>query len=273
MEAPGEISLLTILLPLAGIVFIIAVGVILLNMQFQKNLVRQKLAQEELKTIHQQELLRSGILAQEEERKRIAQDMHDELGATLSIARMHLIQLQQSTGGGASGFDLIREHLESAMVNMRRICHLLMPPQLEAFGLVETLETTAQQINQSQHISIEVHADDNFTEPEWINKIGLYRICLELISNTIRHAHADTITIRLSASDRMLRCDYTDNGTGIAADMKTNGLGLRGMHSRAVSLGGSFEDGNAEAGGYYACITIPLAQKQQLHYNRNERQN
>jgi len=95
MEATQEIGFLNILLPLLGVMFVIAVGVFLLNQQFQKNLYRQKLEQEELRNKHERELLQSSIEVQEAERKRIAKDLHDELGATLSIAKMQLARLEQ----------------------------------------------------------------------------------------------------------------------------------------------------------------------------------
>ncbi len=88
MGADNQVTFINTLLPFAGILFLIALGVVFLTQQFRKNLYRQQLEQEELKKKHQVELLRSNIQAQEEERKRIAQDMHDELGAALSITRM-----------------------------------------------------------------------------------------------------------------------------------------------------------------------------------------
>src|SRR2546421_9007317 len=95
MEQAQDVNFFYTLLPTAGIVFAIAVGVIFLYLHFRKNLFQQMLEQEEMKNKYQNDLLRSSIEVQEEERKRIAQDMHDELGATLSIARMQLVQIEQ----------------------------------------------------------------------------------------------------------------------------------------------------------------------------------
>ena len=76
------------LLPLAGIVFLIALGVVLLYQQFQKSLYKQQLEKEAIKSQHQQALLATTIKVQEDERKRIAQDLHDELAATLSLSAL-----------------------------------------------------------------------------------------------------------------------------------------------------------------------------------------
>lgn len=262
METAEEISLLSILLPLAGIIFIIVAGVLLLNQQFQKNLIRQRLEKEELKASHRQQLLLSSIAAQEQERKRIAQDMHDELGATLSIARMHLVQLQQSgdkvSPDADRKFDHIKEYLDNALINMRRICHVLMPPQLETFGLIEALEATARQVNQAGNISVSVNADHELRAMDWLTKVTMYRICLELINNTIKHSGADTVLIRLHTDEHDLHCFYCDNGSGIQPGITGSGIGIQGMIGRATSLGGTFESGNNKLNGYFARICIPL---------------
>lgn len=264
MEAHGEISFLAMLLPLAGIVFIIAVGVVLLNQQFQKNLYRQKLEQEELKNLHQQQLLISSIQAQEEERKRIAQDLHDEMGAALSITRMHVIQLERKKlppgheDFSATLFD-IRNLLDNSLANMRRISHQLMPPQLESFGLVKTLESVAAQISKTGEISIELAASPALPAMSWPVSLGLYRILMELISNTIRHAGASGILIDLQYINGELSCRYTDNGCGLPPEAAGSGLGHKGLEGRVASLGGSLGMGNRNEGGYYALITIPLS--------------
>lgn len=261
METAEEISALSLLLPLVGIVLIIAIGVVLLSQQFQKNLLRQKLQQEELKSIHQRELLRSSIQAQEEERKRIAQDMHDELGAILSMARMHLIQMQRNEGPAETdkSFENINSLIESAMVNMRKICHELMPPQLDVFGLAEALEATVRQINNAGGIQVELNVDPSFQDQEWIVNIGLYRINLELINNTLKHASADKIYIGLKSDSAKITSTYIDNGKGLPEDFKQKGIGFRGMEGRAASLGGTFESGNYPEGGFYAKVILPCS--------------
>lgn len=263
METAEEISALSLLLPLVGIVFVIAIGVVLLSQQFQKNLLRQKLQQEELKSVHQRELLRSSIQVQEEERKRIAQDMHDELGAILSIARMHLLQVQRNKEGAESdkAFENINRLIESAMVNMRKICHQLMPPQLDAFGLREALEATVRQISDAGSVQIELDIDPAFQEQEWLVNIGLYRINLELINNTLKHASADKIYIGLRLDSGTITSTYIDNGKGLPDDFKLKGIGFRGMEGRATSLGGTFESGNDPGGGFFARVVIPSASK------------
>ncbi|MDB5211015.1 MAG: hypothetical protein JWQ30_1842 [Sediminibacterium sp.] len=260
METSSQISLLTALLPLIGVIFIIAVGVVILNQHFQKNLYRQKLQQEEIKNRHQQELLTSSILVQEQERKRIAQDIHDELGALLSISRMHLVQLEEKEINQGPhilpALQNIRSLTEKALGSMRKISHELMPPQLETFGLIKTLEAVAGHANKTGNIAICIDAADHFPELSWPFRLGLYRILMELINNTLKHAGADTINIELNYTNGIISCTYTDNGRGIQPGKSKNGLGLKSIEGRASSLGGNIHIGN-EGERFRAIITIP----------------
>jgi signal transduction histidine kinase len=260
METPTHMSVLSTLLPLIGVIFIIAVGVVVLNQHFQKNLYRHKLEQEETRNRHQQELLRSSILIQEQERKRIAQDIHDELGALLSISRMHLVQLEEKdqTAAVVPALQNIRSLTEKALASMRKVSHELMPPQLEAFGLIKTLESVAGHANKTGNINIHIDPTDHFPELSWPVTLGLYRIIMELLNNTFKHAEADTVQVQLNYTAGNIICTYTDNGKGMPSHEQKNGLGHKSMEGRANSLGGTIQisDPGEE---FRAVVSIPYA--------------
>ncbi len=260
METSEELNFLATLLPLVGILFIIAMGVVLLMQQFRKNLYRQKLAQEELITLHQQELLRSSIQVQEDERKRIATDIHDELGATLSIARMHLMTLEaqskNNSAENAAAFQNIRSLIETSMTSVRRISHELMPQNLQMFGLPETLQSIVKMVNSSNNIHILIRCDDEVNDLSWAMKLGLYRISLELINNTIKHARAKEICLDIHCKNNELTFFYTDDGIGLSENFEKFGLGQKSIEARAMSIGGTLKVGNKKTGGFYAQITI-----------------
>lgn len=264
MEAAERLNFLSTLLPLVGILFIIAMGVVLLMQQFRKNLYRQKLAQEELIILHQQELLRSSIQVQEDERKRIATDIHDELGATLSIARMHLMTLEVQNGKSpdesTAALQNIRSLIESSMTSVRRISHELMPQNLQLFGLSDTLQSIVNTINSSNNIHIRIHCDEEVDQLSWPVKLGLYRICLELINNTIKHAQAGEICLDIRYKEGQLDFRYTDDGIGLPETAGKPGLGQKSIEARAMSIGGTLKVGNQKNGGFYAEIMIPAIQ-------------
>lgn len=264
METIRDLNFLDTLLPLAVVIFIIGTGVVLLNLHFQKNLYRQRLKEDTLKSLHQHDLLRANIQAGEQERKRIAQDLHDELGAVLSIMRMNLVLLEQQNAEGGeglrTGLQNARLLSEKAMTSVRSISHQLMPPQLESFGLIETLESVASQITKAKQLQIRVTAGSPFEGLPWSVSIGLYRVVMELINNTIKHAGATAIEIDFQRAGRYVVCRYSDDGRGLptGAPGPRVGLGHMGIEGRVSSLGGKLEMGNEVAGGFYAIIQIPV---------------
>lgn len=258
MEVTQEIDFLSLLLPLLGVMFVIAIGVFLLNQQFQKNLYRQQLKQEELRNKHQIELLQSNIEVQEAERKRIAKDLHDELGATLSIAKMHLSRLEQmhpdldSKGLTIGG---VRDIIESSITSVRQISHHLMPNQLETFGLIRALESMVDQINQTNQIEIDLEASDYENRMAWEKELALYRVFMELIQNTLKHSEANKVTINYEEKDDFIQVDYKDDGKGLPKDI-VHGLGLRSIEARIKSVGGTLQLGSGK--GFEAHLKIPI---------------
>jgi len=261
MEKPEELTFLSTLLPLSVILFIIVLGVLLLNQQFNKKLFRQKLEGEQLKIRHQQELLRSTIQVQEDERRRIARNLHDELGAALSMTRMRLMQLEQRTDDPVlveNELKAVREMTEVALASMRRISHEILPPQLEAFGLVKTLDVTASTLNNLHGLEMTVEAPGDMLRLPLSIELGLYRVSMELINNTLKHAAASEIGIRISISRDELTLQYTDNGKGFPDAIVHEGLGHRNTEARIHSLGGTVQLENGTSAGIAAVIRIPL---------------
>jgi signal transduction histidine kinase len=260
MEALKDSEFIKALLPFVAIIFIIAVGVVLLYQHFQKNLYAQKLKEEELKATHQTELLRANIQAQEEERRRIAQDLHDELGAVLSIMRMNIMMLEQqdSPGSTLAGLQKVRQLTETSLASVRSISHRLMPPQLEAFGLVKTLEAVAAQINEAGSIEIQLNAPAALSGLPWAVSIGLYRIIMELVNNTLKHAGATVAKIEIALSNEAVVCEYSDNGKGLTEVTPGKGLGQKSIDGRISVLGGKMSIANGAEGGFKASFEIPL---------------
>ncbi|WP_370090026.1 sensor histidine kinase [Ekhidna sp.] len=258
METTQEIDFLNILLPLLGVIFIIAISVFLLNQHFQKNLYQQKLEREELRNKHQKQLLQSNIEAQESERKRIAKDLHDELGATLSIARMHLMRLEQmhpSLESKGLSLSNVRSIIDSSIASVRQISHHLMPNQLEAFGLIRSLESMIDQINESKQIKIELNVPPSPTKFSWEKELSLYRIFMELIQNTLKHSKATKVEINYREDWENVYIEFKDNGVGLPNEM-IHGLGLKNMEARIKAIGGSIEF--IEGDGFTAQLKAPI---------------
>lgn len=264
METGNDITFIGTLLPFAGIVFLIAVGVVVLTQQFRKNLYREQFEQEELKRRHQAELTRSNIMVQEQERKRISQDLHDELGAVLSIIRMHLLQAERKykdlNDQLPADLQNIRILTENAIESMRRISHELMPPQLERFGVLETLEQACEQLTAAGKVKCKFTTGENTDAyiTDELMSLTLYRVCMELINNTIKHAGATQLKLHISGSDTEVAVSYSDNGKGMVQEYSGRGSGLRNMHNRIHFLGGNVIM-DTEKSGFFVTIVFPVS--------------
>lgn len=231
-------SILNTLLPAAAVVFIITIGVILLNQHFRKNLYRQMLEQEELKNKYHYDLLRSSIEVQEVERKRIAHDLHDEIGALLTTSRIYFNQL----GPGHSEkqlqqvSDKMNSLFDEMMANIRRISHDLRPVILENLGLVEAVESFHEKLSEAGvNFSFTHHFAFKITNQ---SELILYRIIQELIGNTLKHAHATHIFVGMTVSENRFHLTYKDNGIGFPKAKTSNGLGMKSIESRLNLING-----------------------------------
>lgn len=257
-------NFLSALLPVSVILFIIVLGVLRLSQQFNKKLYHQKLEGEQLKLSHQKELLRASIRAQEEERKTIARNLHDELGAMISIMRMQLMQLEHDLSENPSDPALVpqaekvRSLSESVLQSMRQISHNLLPPQLETFGLAVTLEDTADQLNLLPGIDMKLSIPPQFPRLGADIELGLYRIFMELTNNTLKHANATEIDVRLTLSPGKLQLYFADNGKGLGENKELSGLGHKSIDARMHALDGHFYLQNNTPQGMQAIIELGI---------------
>lgn len=247
MEESEKLNFLSALLPVSVILFIIVLGVLKLNQQFNKKLYNQKLESEKLKLQHQKELLRASIRAQEEERKTIARNLHDELGAMISIMRMQLMQLESDLSENLPGSPLVQQAeqvlqlSESVLRSMRQISHNLLPPQLETFGLAITLEDTADQINGIEGMTMKLAIPPEFPRLPPETELALYRIFMELTNNTLKHAGASEIDVQLTLTGEKLQMCFADNGKGLDEHATAlPGLGHKNIDARMHTLDGQF---------------------------------
>lgn len=268
MEKTQDIHLTEILIPFTVVIFVIAVGVILLYLQYKKNIIQKEFEKITLKSVQQEELLKTILITQEDERKRIAADIHDEIGAAISIIKMNLTLLDQKLKSETS---LLEDHSKSiqnlislsdnAISSVRNISHQLMPPQLETFGLIKTLEAVQNMINKTGKLSMEMSVTDLYqTDIPRPVTLHLYRIIMELINNTIKHADAKSIYIRFNFNDKTLSVIYQDDGVGISTDLHKDlsGKGFQTIQTRVDVLGGmiSYAQPVIE-NGFTAILDIP----------------
>ncbi len=192
----------------------------------------------------------------EEEKSRIALEMHDELGYSLTGLSMGLRRLGTSLRRNENyepGPDIeeLRELLQHATATSRRIMSDLRPSVLNDLGLVAAIEWLAHEFEANHGISCIVDAEDlEITLPER-SMTALFRIVQESLTNAAKHASAEGVVVRLGVDDRGLTLEIEDDGIGIEEDPHSEAgqFGLMGMEERALALGGEFSVNRRRSGG------------------------
>ncbi len=192
------------------------------------------------------------LTAQENERKRVAQELHDGIGQSLTAIKFRLeTSLQQSTGAEASQRDeslaAIIPLIQNAIDEVRRICIDLRPSILDDLGVLATLGWFCREF-QATYSGIRILREIDLLEedvPEPL-KIVIFRIVQEAMNNVVKHSTADKVRLRLTKSDGALDLEIEDNGPGFdlseafSSDSATKGFGLASMKERTDFSGGSF---------------------------------
>jgi signal transduction histidine kinase len=224
-------------------------------------MVAQKLQLQQAKVELQQKLLKASINAQEKERKRIASDLHDDIGSLLSALKLnvkHLKTVNQIKEAEKSFLDLTANMLDDGLKSVRDISYNLLPPTLARFGLWEALQELEQRINKSGQILVVANFSTmencRFNED---SELSIFRIIQELLSNTLHHSGASEIIIKCRQT-KQLEIEYSDNGIGITDQKQLQGLGMINMQSRMQSINGTLTISEPEANFFQAIIQIPL---------------
>ncbi len=197
---------------------------------------------------------------QEQERARIAQDLHDGLGGLLTSVKAHFGQY--ANGGLSDGLKVKTQALiDESCVEVRRISHNLMPRSLALYGLKGAVEDLAGQLRQSGlRVDLEI-GGDLATIPER-QQVTLYRMLQEGTNNILRHAHAQSVLLQILLHGDQLTLILEDNGRGFnpAESTSAETLGLKGLRSRAQFLQGTLDIDSVPREGTTITFQMPVGQ-------------
>jgi two-component system sensor histidine kinase UhpB len=209
----------------------------------------------------QRELAARALEAGEAERKRIAAELHD--GIAQSLAAL-LLQLRVIRDAEPAEY---RDRLQNAAAQLaavteelRAIARGLRPPALDMLGLVAAVSAHARQISENSNIKLDVTADDLSKALSPPAELALYRLVQEALSNVVRHSGARTATIRLRRHDGRVSATIRDDGHGFDVEKamsRGRGLGLFGMHERALYAGGNVQVDSQAGRGTTVEIEFP----------------
>jgi len=217
---------------------------------------RAEEAEYELRRLSQQ-LVR----AQEEERKTISRELHDEVGQILTGLRMELGALSQ--GATAADFEVrlnsIKGLAEDALRAVRQLSLLLRPPMLDDLGLGPALQWQAREFSRRLGIPIHVDIEGQLEDLPEAHRLCLYRVVQEALTNSARHAAAHSIGVTISHSRDVVEATIKDDGRGLPEKVvRTQGLGLAGMEERVRTLQGTLAVASRPGEGTELRIVLPL---------------
>ena len=208
----------------------------------------------------QREKIFAEITIRENERKRIAGDLHDSLGPLLSAVKLNISSVDVESADDRQVLDKTGGYLDEIIGSLRRISHDLLPNTLERRGLVEAIREFINQVNTKQSVNIQLFIVKEISIPKE-KEIHIFRMIQEIVHNTIKHAGANILQIGFSEEGGHLLCLTKDDGKGFDKEKAlaaSHGLGLRSLESRCEILNGVLTLDSAPGVGTNYFIKIPM---------------
>jgi signal transduction histidine kinase len=205
------------------------------------------------------------VEAQEDERRSIARELHDEVGQSLTGVLVEMANLSTLIRGKdldavAEKAGEIKKLVESSIGVVRNMALLLRPSMLDDLGLIPALEWQAREVSRRNGVWVKVEADSVCEQMPEEHKTGVYRIVQEALHNAVRHAEAHHVQVTVRREDGRLQVSVEDDGKGFDA-ARTKGMGLLGIEERVSRLGGQFTVESHSGRGTALRVTLPLEAK------------
>jgi PAS domain S-box-containing protein len=217
----------------------------------------------------------SGLLLrlQDEERRRLARELHDSAGQLLAVARMNInvaaAEKSRLSPAAAAAIEQNAEVLDHLTTEIRTLSHLLHPPLLDELGLKLALEEYVRGFAQRSGIHVSLDLPDGLERLSQDRELSLFRIVQECLTNIHRHSGSSTAFIGLSRDENEIALEVRDQGHGLSPELQEklligqgSGVGLRGMRERVRQLGGSMQIDSDDSGTSVRVI-LPLCDRRE----------
>ncbi len=237
---------------ISGLVLLLIIGILgYRNFKHRSRLLQQseKLKEEKIRELEQERklvALESVMKGQEEERSRLARDLHDGVGGLLSGVKLSMSNMKGNvflSEENAHSFNNVITQLDQSIAELRRVSHNMMPEALIKYGLKEALENYCENMNVSGKIKVQLQTYGMEKRMEQSSEIIIYRITQELLNNVIKHANAKNVLIQLVREADRFNLTVEDDGKGFDVEEIENktGAGLSNIKARAEYLDGSVD--------------------------------
>lgn len=247
---------------IGALVITAGLSILLYRIYRQKQQLQQRMISE-LEKDRELDITRSILLGQEEERKRLAKDLHDGLGGMLSSVKF-AFQRSKATDGASvdeTRYTHAADLLDQSITELRRIAHNMIPESLAKYGIAAAIRDYCTSINKSGELKVvfqSMNADN--VKPDLTVSNTIFRIVQELLNNVLRHAQAQQAIVQLSRESNTLSITVEDDGRGfdLSASARENGMGWCNIRNRVNFLKGQMDIQSSPGNGTYVHVAINL---------------
>ena len=202
---------------------------------------------------------RLALRAQEEERKRLARDLHDEVNQALTAILLRLQAVSQDAPPDvADELAEVRRLVNQAIDELLRLARELRPTALDDHGLYSAIDSQVRRFSTQTGIETDLRTNGEPSDLDPDREIAVFRVAQEALANVARHAGATRVAVELAAHrDGGVELTVRDDGRGFATTVRGDGLGLNGMAERARLVGGELEIDSRPGSGTAVCLRVP----------------
>jgi signal transduction histidine kinase len=245
---------------------LLAVGLIVFVVFHQRKVIYYQLKMRNMQADHQKMLLQATLESQEEERQRIAADLHDDAGPLLATVRLYLNEnlVHQDMATQLQSIYNAKQIVDDTIQLIRNISHSLIPPTLKNFGLESAMSDLIQKINGTGSLNASCRFHDYKRRLKLEQELSVFRILQELVNNILKHSHASFLHLTQNKTDDYFYIRIHHDGDGLTQtefeklrDIPT-GLGLKNIQGRIKILGGKIFFEKDATNTYYK-ITLELS--------------
>ncbi|MBS1614541.1 MAG: hypothetical protein JST06_00300 [Bacteroidetes bacterium] len=216
---------------------VLAVGLVLFVVAYQRRVINHHQQLKDFNRKKQEELIQASIRSEEEERMRIAAELHDDVGATLSSIRLMLHQVARSEAVNPA-VQQVQSLLDDSIQKVRNLSHQLQPDTLRYLGILKSLQSLAETLNKSGQIQVRIEESVTWPEIPSEAELALYRIMQELLNNLVKHSGAGQVFIQTSLSGQEAQIKLMHDGNGLTDESyrellyKKGAIGLKNIENR-----------------------------------------
>ena len=262
MAGPSEYQVALLVAMGSVAMLLLAMAIILFVVFYQRRMIKEQLKRQAMELEYRQKMMEAALESQENERRRVASDLHDSIGGMLSTIRVGLTTLAKSMAD-PERIDQPKKMLDDTIISVRRISLDLMPSTLEKFGLVQAVKELCERFQVASLIPVMFHERGELRPMDQKRELMVFRVAQELVNNAVKHANATAISVTIGGTD-MLEIIVEDNGVGFDVESQRTltssgkGLGLFTIENRVRLLNAKLDFESAGGKGTKISMTMPL---------------